>query len=116
MPPLRLIRHHKIPYANILGLVVFCACKKGILSFYDSTGILPFQANDVAWNAAKEVWNDLESFIIARGFLLAYIIAVKVIAREAENNFLNNAGFPCKLWKDYANAATGIKRATVVST
>jgi hypothetical protein len=35
--------------------------------------------NDQIWKAAQEVWNDLESYAVARGFVLAYIIAAKVI-------------------------------------
>jgi hypothetical protein len=65
--------------------------------------------NDQIWKAAQEVWNDLESYGIARGFVLAYIIAAKVIEGEGGNDFLNNADFHCKVGKDFANTATGIK-------
>jgi hypothetical protein len=65
-------------------------------------------------NAAQEVWNDLESYVIARGFVLAYIIAKRVIEGEGGNEFLNNADFHCTIREDFANTATGIKRTTVV--
>jgi hypothetical protein len=68
------------------------------------------------WKASQEVCNGLKSFIIARGFVLAYRIADKVIAGKERNDFLNkNANFHCEVWKDYANTATGIKRASVVN-
>jgi hypothetical protein len=62
-----------------------------------------------------EVWNDLESYVIARGFVLAYRIAAKVIEGESGNDFLNNADFHCEVRKDFANTATGIKRASGVN-
>jgi hypothetical protein len=53
--------------------------------------------------------------VIARGLVLAYRIAAKVIDGEGGNDFLNNADFHCEVWKDFANTATGIKRASVVN-
>jgi hypothetical protein len=72
--------------------------------------------NDEIWKAAQEVWNDLiESYVIARGFVLAYRIAAKVIEGEGGNDFLNNADFHCKVHNGFANTATGIKRACVLN-
>jgi hypothetical protein len=71
--------------------------------------------NDQIWKAAQEVWNDLESSVIARGFVLAYRIAAKVIKGEGGNDFLNNADFHCEVHKDFANTARGIKRASVAN-
>jgi hypothetical protein len=69
--------------------------------------------NDEIWKAAQEIWNDLEYYVIARGFVLAYRIAAKVIEGEGGNDFLNNPDFHCEVRKDFTNTATGIKRAYV---
>ncbi len=71
--------------------------------------------NDEIWKAAQEVWNDLESYVIARGFVLAYRIAAKVIEGEGGTDFLNNVDFHCEVHKDLTNTTTGIKRACVVN-
>jgi hypothetical protein len=55
------------------------------------------------------------SYAIARGFVLAYIIAAKLIEGEGGNDFLNNVDFHCEVCKDFANTAMGIKRASVVN-
>jgi hypothetical protein len=105
----------QMPYANNLDLVVFpCMSKRHTqLLRQHGNSVIP---NDQIWKAAQEVWNDLESYVIARrGFILAYIIAAKVIEGEGGNDFLNNADFHCEVWKDFANTATGIKRASVVN-
>jgi hypothetical protein len=71
--------------------------------------------NDKIWKAAQEVWNDLESYVIARWFVLAYKIVAKVMEGVGRNEFLNNGDFHCEVRKDFANTATGIKRASVVN-
>jgi hypothetical protein len=55
------------------------------------------------------------SVVRARGFILAYIVAGKVITSQGGNDFLNKAEFHCEVRKDYANTSTGIKRATIVN-
>jgi hypothetical protein len=102
-------------YANNLDLVVFrCMWKRHTqLLRQHGNSVIP---NDQIWKAAQEVWNDLESYVIARGFVvLAYRIAAKVIKGEGGNDFLNNADFHCEVRKDLANTATGIKRASVAN-
>jgi hypothetical protein len=67
-----------MPYANNLDLVVFpCLSKRHTqLLRQQGNSVIP---NDQIWKAAQEVWNDLEPYVIARGFVLACIIATKVI-------------------------------------
>jgi hypothetical protein len=36
-------------------------------------------------------------YVVARGFVLAYRIAAKVIEGEGGNDFLNNADFHCEV-------------------
>jgi hypothetical protein len=43
---------------------------------------------DKVWAAAKEVWDELPSATIARGFMLAYRIAKKVVDNKGSNCFL----------------------------
>jgi hypothetical protein len=107
-------RKPQMPYANTLDLVVFpCMLKRHTqLLRQHGNSVIP---NDDIWKAAQEVWNDLESYVIARGFVLACRIAAKVIEGEGGNDFLNNADFHCEVRKDFANTATGIKRACVIN-
>jgi hypothetical protein len=103
-----------MPSANNLDQVVFpCMSQRHTqLLRQHRNSVIP---NDQIWKAAQEVWNNLELYIIARGFVLAYIIAAMVIEGEGGNDFLNNANFHCEVQKDFANTATGIKRASVVN-
>jgi hypothetical protein len=103
-----------MPYANNLDLVVFPCMSKRHTQLLRQHGNLVIP-NDEIWKAAQEVWNDLEPYVIARGFVLAYRIAAKDIEGEGGNDFLNNADFHCEVRKDFSNTATGIKRACVVN-
>jgi hypothetical protein len=104
----------QMPYANNLDLVVFpCMLKRHTqLLQQHGNSVIP---NDQIWKAAQEVWNDLELYVIARGFALAYIIVAKVIEGEGGNDFLNNAYFHCEVPKYFVNTAMGIKRASVIN-
>jgi hypothetical protein len=62
---------------------------------YHYSWILYFRI-PIIWKAAQEEWEDLlESYVIARGFVLAYRIGAKVIQGERGHDFLNNANSLC---------------------
>ncbi len=67
------------------------------------------------WKTAQSVWRDLESAAIARGYLLAYRIANKVIAYKGENTFLQTQDFHSGINSDFNNTALGcVKKVRVL--
>jgi hypothetical protein len=68
------------------------------------------------WAAAKEVWDDLPSATIARGFNLAFRIAKKVVSNKGSNGFLQgkDGSLHSDLRRDFYETAKGIKKKTVV--
>jgi hypothetical protein len=68
------------------------------------------------WAAAKEVWDDLPSATIARGFILAYHIAKKVVDNKGSNSFLQgkDGSLHADVRCDFYETAKGIKKKTVV--
>jgi hypothetical protein len=105
----------QMPYANNLDFVVFPCMLKRHTQLLRQHGN-SFVPNDLIWKAVQEVRNELESYVVARGFVLAYRIAAKVMEGEGGNDFFNNNYFHFEVWKEYANTATGIKRAMIVNS
>ena len=67
------------------------------------------------WKAAESVWSNLESAEIARGFLLAYRIAKKVIDNKGTNTFLQKREFHSDVRKDFADSTKGVvKKVNVI--
>ena len=82
----------QMPHSNNLDLVVF-----PIMLKHHST-MLKSYTNRVApkdeiWKAAEQVWKNLPSATIARGFILVHRIAKKVIASGGGNTFLQRKTF-----------------------
>jgi hypothetical protein len=69
---------------------------------------------DEIWKAALNVWTNMESATIARGYLLAYRIANKVIQAKGSNAFLREKDLHCGVRNDFANTAKGITKKTNV--
>ena len=68
------------------------------------------------WAAAKEVWDDLPSAtIVARGFLLAFRIADKVVSNKGSNGFLQgkDGSLHSDVRRDFYETDKGIKKKTV---
>ena len=69
---------------------------------------------DEIWRVAEEAWREMESSTIARGFVLAYWLAEKVIKHKGTNEFLRGGDFHCSVPDHFINTDTGIKKKTLV--
>jgi hypothetical protein len=99
----------QMPHMNNLDLAVFPAMSKrhsDLLAEHGNT----VAACDTIWEAAEKVWKGLDSPSIARGFVLAYRLAKRVVEYKGSNEFLCDKQFHCGVRKDYRNTADGIKK------
>ena len=64
---------------------------------------------DTIYEAAEEVWRDIPSAEIARGFVLAYRIACMMDATEGSSNFLSGNKFHSNVRHDFYSTNKGIK-------
>ena len=99
----------QMPHANNLDLAVFPAMSKrhsALLKEY-SNKCAP---RDEIWDAAKRVWEDLNSASIARGFILANRITKKVIEYGGRNTFLQESTFHSAVREDFADTRHGVKK------
>ena len=65
------------------------------------------------WRNALEVWKELPSSLIARGFVQVSRLAKKVIQSKGSNDFLRSKGkegLLCEMNKDFYNTEDGIAR------
>ena len=68
---------------------------------------------EVVWRNALEVWKELPSSLIARGFVQVSRLAKKVIQSKGSNDFLRSKGkegLSCEINKDFYNTEDGIAR------
>jgi hypothetical protein len=103
-----------MPHMNNLDLAVFPAMSKrhsDLLRIYSSSVA---DAEEI-WKAALNVWTSMESATIARGYLLAYRIAEKVIRANGSNAFLREKDLHCGVRNDFANTAEGITKKIIVT-
>lgn len=103
----------QMPYSNNCDLAVFPTMSRdhgALLKTYSNTVAPP----EEIWRTAQRVWEDLPSAKIARGYVLAYRIAEKVIKNKGDNAFLSSKDFHCKVRPDFYDTQTGIKRKTRV--
>ena len=70
--------------------------------------------HDEIWEAASTVWKEMDSASIARGFVLAYRIAKKVIQYGGDNTFLQKQDFHSNVRSDFYNTPSGIAKKTRV--
>jgi hypothetical protein len=78
----------QMPYANNLDLAVFPAMSKRHSQTLRDTASKGVAPPDEIRKAADNVWRNLDSATIARGFVLAYRILDKVIQHNGSNEFL----------------------------
>jgi hypothetical protein len=103
----------QMPHMNNLDLAVFPAMSErhsDLLVEHGNTAA----ACDTIWEAAEKVWKDLDSPSIARGFVLAYRLAKRVVEFKGSNEFLCDKKCHCDVRKDYRNTADGIKKGVEV--
>ena len=99
--------------SNNLDLAVFpmmSKCHSVLLKMY-----LNLQApHNEIWRTAEEVWANLGSAEIARGYILAYGIAAKVIKAGGENTFLQKQEFHSGVRTDFYDTPQGVAKKIVV--
>jgi hypothetical protein len=103
----------QMPHMNNLDLAAFPMMSKrhsALLSNYSNT-----QApHDEIWQAARSVWREMDSASIARGFILAYRIANKVIQFKGDNTFLQQQDFHSGVRSDFYDTPDGVSKKTRV--
>jgi hypothetical protein len=106
----------QMPHMNNLDLAVFPSMSRRHAEFLRARNGNRMADPDKVWAAVKEVWDDLPSAIIARGFILAYRIAKKVVDNKGSNSFLQGKGgsLHSDVRRDFHETAKGIKKKTVV--
>ena len=103
----------QMPHATNLDLAVFPAMSKQHSNLLKNN-LSSVATYDQIWNAAEQVWRDLLSAKIARGFILAYRIAKKVIAAGGSNIFLREEDFHSNVREDFQETTTGVKKKRIV--
>ena len=99
----------QMPHMNNLDLAVFPMMSKRhsqLLTRY-SNSMVP---REEIWEGALSVWRDMDSASVARGFILAYRIAEKVIDNKGENTFLQSQDFHSGVRSDFCSTDTGVKK------
>jgi len=98
----------QMPHMNNLDLAVFPAMSKRHSRLIRESTDRCAKPDEI-WNAAYRVWCDLPSATIARGFVLAYRVAEKVVKCKGENGFLHDSTFHSNVRKDFADTPKGVK-------
>jgi len=103
----------QMPHMNNLDLAVFPTMSK------QHSALLRQNSNKMAlaeeiWEKCESVWKQLASSTIARGFVLAYRLAPKVIKHKGTNEFLCNTDFHCNVQDDYYNTPKGIRKKKLI--
>ena len=99
----------QMPYMNNLDLAVFPSMSRRHMELLrqNSTSVAK---TDEIWQAAITVWKQMESATIARGFVLAYRVAAKVIENKGRNKFLLDNLFHSSVRSDFYNTDEGIRK------
>jgi hypothetical protein len=82
----------QMPHMNNLDLAVFPKMSKDHSSLLQNYSNKMPPAHEI-WISAQAVWRSMDSACIARGFILAYRIAQKVIDNASTNTFLQTQDF-----------------------
>jgi hypothetical protein len=98
---------------NNLDLAVFPMMSKhhsALLKMYSAIQAPP----EEIWNTAEQVWANMGSAEIARGFILAYRIGKQVIECGGENTFLQRQEFHSGVRQDFFDTPCGVGKKTRV--
>jgi hypothetical protein len=103
----------QMPHMNNLDLAVFPKMSK------DHGALLKNYSNKMAppeeiWKTAEACWSNLDSASIARGFILAYRIADKVIVNKGTNTFLQTQDFHSGVGEDFTDTRDGVRKTVHV--
>jgi hypothetical protein len=99
----------QMPHMNNLDLAVFPKMSK------DHSRLLQNYSNKMAppeaiWKTAESVWRHMDSASIAKGFVLAYRIAQKVIDNGGTNTFLQTHDFHSGVRADFLDTDDGVQK------
>ncbi|KAI2498751.1 hypothetical protein MHU86_15762 [Fragilaria crotonensis] len=105
-----------MPHMNNLDLAVFPSMSRRHADLLRSRNGNRMADPEKVWSAAKEVWDELPSATIARGFILAFRIAQKVIGNKGSNGFLQgkDGSLHSDVRRDFYDTAKGIKKKNKV--
>merc|ERR1712232_468248 len=105
----------QMPHLKNLDLAVFPAMSKQHSTLLNNIMSRVATSNKI-WDAVQQVWRDLPSVAVARGFILANRIAKKIIDSKGSNTILQQKDFHSGVRQDFQNTSTGaVKRINVVS-
>lgn len=99
----------QMPHLNNLDLAVFPMMSKrhsNLLKQY-SNKMAP---KEEIWETAQSVWESMGSAPIARGFILAFRIAQKVIDNNGDNTFLQKTEFHSNIRNDFYDTEFGVAK------
>ena len=100
----------QMPHANNLDSCVFPSMSKhhsALLARYCGNKEAPVEE---IWKCAEQVWIDLPSHTIARGYMHCYRILQRVVKEKGDNEFLRTKHFHTGISNDYADTNYGIKK------
>jgi hypothetical protein len=100
----------QMPHANNLDLAIFPAMSKHHSQTLHDTASKGVAPPNKIWKAADDVWRNLDSATIARGFVVAHRILDKVIQHNGSNEFLRAKEFHSSARKDFQSTAKGMMR------
>jgi hypothetical protein len=99
------------PHFNNLDLSVFPAMSKRHTALCRQMAGLRVASRDEIWDAAKKVWDEYPSAMIARGFVNVYRICGRVIEEKGCNKFLGREGDRhLGITQDFEDMDDGIRR------
>jgi hypothetical protein len=103
----------QMPHLNNLDLAVFPMMSKSHSALLRNYLIVQAPPDEI-WRMAEQVWMNMGSAEIARGFILAYRIAKKVIDCGGENTFLQKQEFHSRVREDFYDTPYGVSKKTRV--
>ena len=95
------------PYTNVCDLAIFPAMAKRHTHLLLETHGMKVPRPDDVWNAALQIWTELDSCLIARSFIQARRVH-NIIAKDGGRQaWLSSGGPHCNCRKDYRNGEDG---------
>jgi hypothetical protein len=99
----------QMPHINSLALAVFPEMSKEHSSLLrKNSNRMP--TTEEIWSTIESVWSNMDSASIARGFILAYRIAQKVIDNGGTNTFLPTQDFHAGVREDFLTTSDGVQK------
>ena len=97
----------QMPHMNNIDLAIFPVMPKhhsALLKAYSNK----MSPADEIWKACESVWHELDSVLIARGFIFMHRIAGKVIIHKGTNTFLQKIYFNSGVRNSFYDTPDGV--------